>query len=481
MVTYPVDSGMIHLFEVQGKRFALDVHNCIFLEIDKLMWDALQLVSVVHNRQELAQALSAQYHAQIAESLVDELDTLADHNLLFSPDLLKEQAPPFPNGIATLCVNVSQACNLRCRYCFAGDGTFGRPPALMSVETAKQTVDFFLRHSGKYKDLSLCFFGGEPLLNFNTIQQTVDYAEQQAKDFDKIFRFNITTNGTLLSAPVRRFLAAHRFGVIVSIDGSADVHDAMRPFVNGQGSYDTIRGHLDAFRKELRPNEVAWTLRATFSRYHLHFADQAFHLASLGFKDISVEPCASDDPDLGISWVNLPALKAQYTDFAKRYLEAIRAGQRFSFFHFRVMLEQTKRGTQRLMQCGAGLGYLAVSASGELYPCHRLVGQEQYEIGSVHEGIMHPERRELFASAHVNSKSLCRQCWARYICGGGCHACAIQFNGNISMPYELECELVRQRIELGAYIYSELSRDQQEQLSILYDRASANRPYISGA
>lgn len=481
MATYPIDPDMIHLFEVQGKRFAFDVHNCIFLEVDELMWNALRLVSVVQNQQELTQALSARWGVQTAESLVSELDTLAAHNLLFSPDLLKEQATPLSNGIATLCVNVSQACNLRCRYCFAGNGAFGQPPALMTVETAKRTVDFFLQHSGKYNDLSLCFFGGEPLLNFNTMRQTVDYAEQRAEDSDKTFRFNVTTNGTLLSAPVRRFLTAHRFGVIVSIDGSRDVHDAMRPFINGQGSYDTIRDHLDAFQKELRPNEAAWTLRATFTRYHLRFADQVFHLASLGFQDISVEPCTSDDPDLGIGWAELPTLKAEYTNFTERYLEAIRAGQRFSFFHFRVMLDQTKRGTQRLTQCGAGNGYLAVSASGKLYPCHRLVGLEQYQIGSVHEGIMHPEHRELFASTHVNSKSLCRKCWARYICGGGCHACAIQFNGNISMPYELECALVKHRIELGAYLYSELSRDQQEQLSILYDQASANRPHISGA
>lgn len=480
MLAYPIDSSMVHLFEVQGKRFAFDAHNCIFLEIDELMWTALQLVSAAQNRQELTQALSARCGVQTAEALVNELDMLATHNLLFSPDLLKDQATPLSDGVATLCVNVSQKCNLRCRYCFAGNGGFGQTPALMTMETAKQTVDFFLRHSGKYSDLSLCFFGGEPLLNYSTMRQTVEYAEQQVKDSNKTFRYNVTTNGTLLSAPVRRFLTSYRFGVIVSIDGNRDVHDIMRPFVNGQGSYDTIRNHLEAFRKELRPNEVAWSLRATFTNSHLHFTDQVFHLAGLGFQDISVEPCVSNDPYLGIRWADLPVLKAEYTDFAERYLEKIRAGQRFSFFHFRVMLDQTMRGTQRLTQCGAGNGYLAVSARGKLYPCHRLVGLEQYQIGSVDEGITQPERQELFTSAHVNSKSLCRQCWARYICGGGCHACAIQFNGSISMPYELECELVKHRIELGAYLYSELSNNQQEQLSILYDQASVKRPHISG-
>ncbi len=479
MITYPIDRGMIHTFMVLGKRFAFDAHNCVFLEVDQLMWEALQLASAVQNRQELMRVLSVQYNVQTAESLADELDTLADNKLLFTSDLLQEHTTPHPEGIAALCINVSQMCNLHCRYCFADKGTFGQPPTLMSAETAKQTVDFLLQNSGRYDDLSLCFFGGEPLLNLDTIRQTVDYAEQQGKNSNKNFRFNITTNGTLLSAPVRQFLKKHRFGVIVSIDGDQDLHDTMRPFANGQGSYDTIRNNLEAFQKGSRLNETAWSLRATFTNNNLDFTDQVLHLAGLGFQDISVEPCFSENPAVGICQDDLPALKAEYTSFAQRYLEEIKAGRSFSFFHFRVMLDQTKRGTQRLTQCGAGNGYMAVSASGDLYPCHRLVGLKQYEIGSVNEGITRPEGRQLFASANVNSKSLCRKCWARYICGGGCHAYAIQFNGDISMPYELECELIKHRIELGAYLCSELDDIQQGQMGILYDQAFSKRPHIS--
>jgi uncharacterized protein len=395
--------------------------------------------------------------------------------------MLEEHVLPDPQDDATLCVNLTQACNLRCRYCFADGGSYGQPAAMMTPDTARRTVDFLLQHAGQHDNLSLSFFGGEPLLNFGTMQRTVEYASQQAERFGKTFRFNVTTNGTLLSRPVRRFLRERRFGVIVSIDGPPEVHDAMRPYAKGGGSYDTIRGYLEASQKERQPDEAAWTLRATFSRQHLHFADQVLHLAGLGFGDISVEPCTSTDPDLAIGWADLPALKAEYDEFAGNYLESIRTGQKFSFFHFRVTIEQARRGTQRLAQCGAGRGYLAVSAAGELYPCHRLVGVEPYQIGTVHKGITHPERRALFAAAHVNSKELCRRCWARYICGGGCHACAIQFNGDIFEPYELECELVKHRIELGACLYAELSGAELDQLSVLYDRASANRPHLSSA
>ncbi|MHC4215487.1 MAG: SPASM domain-containing protein [Planctomycetota bacterium] len=457
MIKYPIIPDRIHLFMIEGKRFAFDVHTCVVIEIDEPMSHALEQGMCAKSRSELIGRLSAQYSRETAESVIGELDELVAHHHLLSEDMLQGQSLPKPNGVATLCVNLSQVCNLRCRYCFAGDGSFGGPSVLMSVATAKQTIDFFLQHANGYKDLSLCFFGGEPLLNFDTMRKTVDYASRRAEECGKEFQFNITTNGTLLSETVRRFLIDHKFGVIVSIDGNRKIHDTMRPFADGTGSYNSIRDNLDAFKAENIKPAAPWTLRATFTRQHMNIADQVFNLADLGFQEVSVEPCISNTAAFGISETDIPSLKAEYMELTKRYLTAVRSGNRFSFFHFRVMFKQIKFGTQRLAQCGAGRGYLAVSACGNLYPCHRLVGHERYQVGTVHDGFTCPERRELFASAHVNSKSLCRRCWARYVCGGGCHACAILLNKDILKPFEAECELVKQRIEVGAYLYSQLN------------------------
>jgi uncharacterized protein len=349
----------------------------------------------------------------------------------------------------------------------------------MSPETGDATVDFFLRQANGYNELSLCFFGGEPLLNPHVMKRMVARAREKSSGMGKSIRFNVTTNGTLLSSPMRDYLRKNEFGVIVSIDGCQDVHDAMRVYRNGRGSYRRVMANIVAGRSEAGHDGPAWTLRSTFSRQHLRLSEHAFHLADTGHTDISVEPCLSTDNDVGLQDEDLATLKSEYLSFAQEYLERLKNGEQFSFFHFRVMLDQTRRGTRRITQCGAGRGYFAVSAGGDLFPCHRLVGKEEFKLGDVRRGIVRKDVRDQFLQCHANTKPLCRDCWARYICGGGCHACAVQFNGDIYQPYELECDLIRHRIEIGAYLYSELCDHQRGSVTALHGEARTRHPYLS--
>jgi len=460
VVEIPPQEGEVHLFKIDERRFAFDVASCSFLEIDQVIEEAIRLAPKVADPEELVARLSMRYDTGAARSASDELILLIRNQVLFTKDDLCHGEPPHADGVATLSVNVSQKCNLKCRYCFAEGGSYGLEPANMKAETATATLDFFFKNSNGYDELSLCFFGGEPLLNLGVMQKMVAAAHDRAHRAGKQIRFNVTTNGTLLSATTRKFLIDNGFGVIVSIDGDRNVHDAMRVFRNGRGSYTAVRRNLNALLSERGDDLTRWILRATFSRRHLNIGDHAFHLADFGFGGISVEPCLSKHDEIGIQQVDLPELKARYLQFARAYLRRLQEGDAFSFFHFWVMLDQARSGGRRMTQCGAGKGYLAVSCDGGLFPCHRLVGKDDLRIGDVWNGITFSDVVEQFRTAHVGNKPLCRQCWARYICGGGCHACAIHFNGDIKKPYELECELVKQRIEIGAYLYSVLSEDQ---------------------
>jgi len=477
-MSYPKMSSRVHLFEVDGKRILYDIHSCVFYEVDELGWDAVEKSTRLAGRGQIITELGLKYGRRKASEAVRELKAMEAKGMLFSRDPLSDYQSSL-SPVSTLCLNVAHDCDLNCRYCFASAGTYGKGKARMPLEVACKAVDFLIENSGRIQRLTLCFFGGEPLLNFPVIEETVEYAKSREGDSGKEFRFNITTNGTMLTSPVRKFLAKNGFGVIFSIDGPRDIQDEMRPFKNGFGSYDAVSKNLKELTKEAGNTGPEFSIRATFTRRHLDISRAALHLVELGCLDISVEPAVLKHEELEIREQDLLELKEQYRRFAHIYIDCIRNGRPFSFFHFRHVLDQACRATRNLTQCGAGTGYLAVSSDGELYPCHRFVGKDEYLMGSVFDGIKRRDVQLLFNSAHVNNKKTCLRCWARYICGGGCHAYAIEFNGDIMKPYSVECELMKYRIELGAYMYTEIADKCKEFLRQFGEEASQLRPHLS--
>lgn len=466
MELYPKDISKIHLFRIKDKRFVLDINSGVFFEINELVYNILELSGRVSGENELIDRLSEQYPEQdILRNLV-EIRELIRKNELFSEDGFANFKVNSLAPVSTLCLNVSHDCNLRCAYCFGKE--YDQDRLLMSEEIAEKSVDFMIENSKNQMELSLSFFGGEPLLNFPVIEHTVRYAQDTGKLHKKQFNFHITTNGTLLNSNVLDFLQKNKFSIIISLDGPKEVNDTMRPFSNGKGSYDIVCRNI----KEIISLGDAFpylTVRSTFTRKNLDIDNLAMHLASLGCPDISVEPCATENEELQIKKEDLKELKEHYDLLADRYLNEILFGKYFSFFHLRQMMDQTHRKNPRLTQCGAGQGYLAVGADGRLYPCHRFVGQNEYVMGDVFSGIKDIGIQKTFLSAHVRNKDKCMACWARYICGGGCHAIAIMFNKDIFQPYDIECELMRYRIKLGAYLYASL-KDNPSMFESIYNR-----------
>lgn len=388
--------------------------------------------------------------------ILDELDELVTTGLLSDDKKTTWPAASNVPAITTLALIMATDCNLRCRYCYADDGTYHQQRSLMDISVARQSVDFLVRKSRQSKEVGISFFGGEPMLNFRCMEKVVPYATEQFEKNGKECTFGITTNGTLLTPAKVKFMEDHHFSYIISIDGRPEIHDKNRILPDNTGSYKSVIRRLETLANAFPDFYDKVTIRATFTGQDHDLVSCLSHLHSLGFSRISIESCSAVPKHFGITAENLDEVLADYDFVAQWYLEQLKSEDKFSFNHFTQLLEQVAEGTRRISQCGAGRGYLAVSPAGVLYPCHRLVGNRSFAMGSVFTGT-NPEIQHLFGSATVPYKPKCLSCWARYICGGGCHATAIQFNQNILQPYEIECSLMKHRIKLGAWLFSQLS------------------------
>ena len=423
-----------HLFQLFGRFFLLDAPSGSLMALDE----------------EAYLVLTGQRPA--SAEVAEEIETLKAQGLL-QPDPLS-MAPPEQTGnkrLKALCLHVAHDCNLRCTYCFAGGGTFGGGRQRMMASVARGALDLLLRESGPIKQLEVDFFGGEPLLALDTVKDAVAYGRQQAAALGKRINFTLTTNAVLLDPPALAYLNEQGISLVLSLDGRPATHNRFRPDAGGAGSYErATRGILPAIQSR---HDTNYYVRGTFTRANLDFCADVKHLLSLGITRLSLEPvvCA---PDAGyaIREEDLPVIEAEYEKLADLYLECARSGRGFVFFHFEVDLDRGPCPAKRLSGCGAGQRYLAVTPDGELYPCHQFVGRSEYLMGDLQSGIVRPDLTEAFNSADIWHKNGCLQCWARYFCGGGCHANAVLRHGDLSQPDAAGCRLLRKRLECALAI-----------------------------
>ncbi|MCR5676276.1 MAG: thioether cross-link-forming SCIFF peptide maturase [Lachnospiraceae bacterium] len=397
---------------------------------------------------------------------VREILTLRENGELYTDDPYREYATAFKKRqtvVKALCLNVAHACNLACRYCFAGEGEYHGDRALMSAETGKAALDFLIENSGKRRNLEVDFFGGEPLLNFDVVKEIVRYGRSLEEAHDKHFRFTITTNGTLLNDEILDFVNREMDNIVLSIDGRKEINDRMRPRRAGDASvYDEIVPKY--LQVAASRGGEKYFVRGTFTRENLDFCEDVKHLADLGFTQISVEPVVAEPEDpWAIREEDIPALCAEYDKLAKLYLDYRKKGKGFHFFHFNIDLEGGPCVAKRLSGCGTGCEYLGVTPWGDLYPCHQFVGNEKFIMGNVRDGITRQDIREEFLASNVYTRDACRQCFARYYCSGGCAANAWNFNGDINTVYREGCDLQRKRIECAIMIRAALAEQETEE------------------
>ncbi len=462
---------MVHQYKNNGYNIALDVNSGMIHVVDDLVYDIiaiyekkdkdaiLQEMVEKYNKPEYAELFETELvtvevvKAAVKEAFV-EIEQLKQDGALFTEDIYQQYITDFKSRstvVKALCLHIAHDCNLACRYCFAGKGEYQGDRALMSFEVGKKALDFLIQNSGKRKNLEVDFFGGEPLMNFQVVKELVQYGREQEKIHDKNFRFTLTTNGILLDDEVMEFANREMSNVVLSIDGRKEINDYMRPSKNGKGSYELI---LPKFKKLAESRkQTNYYVRGTFTHNNLDFSEDVKHLAEMGFKQISVEPVVSlPEEPYAIKEEDLPFIYDQYDKLAKYMIEKKKEGNDFNFFHFMVDLSGGPCVAKRLSGCGSGTEYLAVTPWGDLYPCHQFVGENDFLMGNVTEGITRTDIRDEFKCCNVYAKDKCRDCFARFYCSGGCAANSYKFHGKINDVYDIGCELQKKRVECAIMI-----------------------------
>ena len=455
---------MIHKYKLNGLNIVLDVNSGGVHVVDDMTYDLLDNVEPPFAEEcpdNVVQKLMRFYRKEDILSCYEEIKELYNEQILFSPDdyerfvALSVAAP-----IKAMCLLVAMDCNLRCDYCFAGTGDYCMGRKVMSLETGKKALDFLLENSGTREHLEVDFFGGEPLLNWKVVKALVEYGRSREAEFNKKFRFTITTNGTLLDEEKMDFINREMSNVVMSIDGRKDVNDRMRHRLDGKSSYDRIVPSYLELAK--RRGFKEYYVRGTYTKYNLDFADDVFHLRELGFDQISVEPvvCDHDEP-YAITEKDLPAVFREYERLSAMILDNDRAGKHFNFFHFMIDLDQGPCAIKRLRGCGCGNEYVAVTPDGEIYPCHQFVGKPDYLMGNILTGEFNKELKKKFAGTHIYNKPDCKVCWARFYCSGGCNANNYEYMGDIFKSHKISCEIEKKRLECAIMIKAVHAMDDQ--------------------
>lgn len=458
---------MIHQYKNNGYNIILDVNSGSVHVVDEIVYDVV--AEIVENNLENADqstvlnALNKKFADRTADlpEIIDEIYELKEEGMLFTEDIYEKSIDAFNNRetvVKALCLHIAHDCNLKCKYCFAEEGEYHGRRALMSYEVGKKALDFLVANSGSRVNLEVDFFGGEPLMNWQVVKDLVAYGRSLEEPHHKKFRFTLTTNGVLLNDEILEFVNKEMGNIVLSVDGRKEINDRMRPLAGGQGSYDLI---IPKFKKVAESrNQTNYYVRGTFTHFNKDFAADVCHLADLGFKQISVEPVvAPESEEYALVEEDIPQILAEYDKLAVEMLKRHKEGKDFNFFHFMIDLQGGPCVYKRLSGCGSGTEYLAVTPWGDFYPCHQFVGQEQFLMGNVDEGITNTKIREEFKACNVYSKEKCKNCFAKFYCSGGCAANSYNFHGNINDTYDLGCELQRKRVECAIMIKAALAEE----------------------
>ena len=427
----------------------LDVNSGSVHVVDELVYDAVGLLDEGKDEPQVTEALKDTYQEDDIRTALQEIRELKDADMLFTEDIYRNAIEHFKERqtvVKALCLHIAHDCNLACRYCFAEEGEYHGRRALMTYEVGKQALDFLIANSGNRRNLEVDFFGGEPLMNWQVVKDLVAYGREQEKLYNKKFRFTLTTNGVLLDDEVMEFANREMDNVVLSIDGRKEVHDFMRPFRKGAGSYDLVVPKFLKFAESR--GEKSYYARGTFTRHNLDFSKDVLHLADLGFDQISVEPVVADEKEeYALRWEDIPRICEEYDTLAKEMIKRRKEGKGFNFFHFMIDLTGGPCVYKRLSGCGSGTEYLAVTPWGDLYPCHQFVGEEKFLMGNVWDGVKRSDLCDEFKNCNVYAKEKCQDCFAKFYCSGGCAANSYNFHGSINDVYDLGCELQRKRVE----------------------------------
>lgn len=439
---------MIHPFQFHDLYLILDVESGALHSVDEPAYAVVQALEKGWD------VFALPYPERQIREIIQEAEQLQAAGSLCASEPEPPQGPAKGQVIKSMCLHVAHDCNLRCRYCFADTGEFRGPRGLMPAEVGKKALEFLIARSGGREHLEVDLFGGEPLMNMETVRAVVAYGRELEKKHGKRIHFTITTNGVGLTDETIDYLNAEMHNIVLSLDGRPEIHDALRPAANGKGSYAMALANMKKLVE--RRGDKEYYIRGTFTARNLDFTEDVKHLRGLGFEQLSLEPVVlPDESPYAILEEHVSRVLEEYEELADYVLKSRKDPDTWlNFFHFMVDLSGGPCLKKRIAGCGAGVEYVAVTPEGDIYPCHQFVGRENMKMGSVLTGELNGAIRLMFEGCTLLDKPACRACWAKYFCSGGCAANAYLYNGDIHKPYGRTCEFLKKRTELALGIYA---------------------------
>ncbi|MBQ0005472.1 MAG: thioether cross-link-forming SCIFF peptide maturase [Clostridiales bacterium] len=448
---------MIHQYKLNGYNIVMDANSGSVHSVDEVAYDIIEMYETA-SKDEISRVILERY-PEISQADIDEtfadIEELKKEGLLFSIDPFEEMADEIKvkqSVLKAICLHVAHGCNMDCEYCFAGKGEYSGKSGIMSLEVGKAALVYLVRESGSRRHLEVDFFGGEPLLNWDVCKELVAYGRELEKKHDKIFNFTLTTNGVLIDDDVIDFTNKEMGNVVLSLDGRQVTHDRMRKNKTGDGTYDKI---VDKFRRLVDARGTKeYYMRGTYTAYNKDFAADIIHMADMGFKETSMEPVVSDPTvPYALHEEDIPQLYEEYEKLALEMLERRKRGEGFNFYHYTVDLTGGPCIYKRVAGCGVGTEYLAVTPTGDLYPCHQFVGDDNMKVGTIYDGITEDHVLDIFRKGNnMYTRDKCKGCWAKLYCAGGCAANNYHSNGDINKVYNFGCELHKKRIECAVML-----------------------------
>ena len=456
---------MVHQYKLNGYDIVLDTASGSIHLVDDVAYDIIEMYKS-RSADEICAAVCEKYPDVTRSDVLECLDDVAElerEHKLFTPDDYEQLAADYKGSshvIKALCLHVAHTCNLNCSYCFASQGKYHGERAIMSFDVGKRALDFLVENSGDRRNLEVDFFGGEPLMNWQIVKDLVAYARSIEKDAGKNFRFTLTTNGVLLADEVTDFCNREMHNVVLSLDGRKEVNDRFRVDVAGNGSYDRIVPNFQRF--VAKRGDKSYYMRGTYTHYNTDFTNDLFHMADLGFTELSMEPvvCAPGDP-CALTEEDFPVLCEQYEILAKDMLRRWREGKPITFYHYMVDLKHGPCIYKRVTGCGSGTEYMAVTPWGELFPCHQFVGDPKYSLGNIWDGVTNAAVQGEFRACNAYSRPDCKDCWARLYCSGGCAANSYHATGSIGGVYEYGCRLFKKRMECAIMLQAAMELESE--------------------
>lgn len=455
LTTY-LKAGEHHRFSLGEQWYLFGINSLIVLPSSDLDHEIFKVAGNGCRYADILNGVSSTPGSR--SQVIKRLNTLIANKFLLAPNDSERWAETRPStNYATFMVNVTQRCNLTCSYCYVNKGEFDypeKPVARMATDTADSLVDKIYGLFPDFKTYCYHFYGGEPLMNFDTIQRIVATADRKARQTRTTTEYHITTNGTLLDARVADFMDAHRFTVYFSIDGDQRTHDELRKYINGKGSFRTVRKHLQYLRSKKRVHLIGSSvIRKGFS-----LESALKHLEQYGAQQCKAERVRLHDmEDLALQGKEHDDYLRDIRGLVDHYIGNLSRYRKPMDFRLSSKILQLLTKVRRTFFCPAGERMFGISADGELYPCALHVGRPQSKMGDLNTGLDTIKQEAFRARFGWEGQEECRGCWNRHLCGGGCSAMVDRFGHE-------DCDALRMESEAAIAIYQHFSEKDPSKL-----------------